>query len=153
MPLPSCHLLWKATGSGRVPVASRHVAACHVVWRKAWALCMLLARQRQWAYGLLCAPVGFAIQTLTPSSNILIPLPERAQLWKSRPTDVRGLREWVCHRLSCSCLLPSRLCFLLPLSFTLFSWEREHFCPELKLLMIHFMGVWDDRSSSSLGEL
>lgn len=79
----------------------------------------------------------------------LIPLSERAQLWKSRPTDVRSLREWVCHTLSC--LLHCSLCFFLPLSFTVFSREREHFCPELKLRMIHVVGLWDDRFKQQPG--
>lgn len=80
----------------------------------------------------------------------LVPLSERTQLWKSRLTDVRGLWEWVCHGLSCSCLLHCCLCFLLPLSFILFSWERENFCPELELHMTHFIGLWDDKSRRNL---
>lgn len=82
-----------------------------------------------------------------------MPLSERAPLWKSKLTDVKALWEWVCYRLSCSYLLHCGLCFLLPLSFPLFSWEKEQFCPELKLHRINFIGLWDDRSSSSLGEL
>lgn len=77
----------------------------------------------------------------------LIPLSGGAQLWKSRPTDVRGLREWVCHGLSCSCLLYCHLC----LSFTLFSQEREHFCPELKLHMLRFVGLWNNRFKQQPG--
>lgn len=31
------------------------------------------------------------------------------------------------------CLLHCCLCFVLPFSFTVFSWEREHLCLALKL--------------------
>lgn len=81
----------------------------------------------------------------------LIPFSERAQLWKSRPADVKGSWEWVCHRLSCSSrLLHCGSCFLLLLSFTLFSREREHFC-ELKLHPIHFMGLWITGQAAAWG--
>lgn len=97
-------------------------------------------------------PVGLVyglkphLQTVS-SGTSLRESPERVQLWKSRPTNVRGLWEWVCHRLSCSvCCTVCVSCFLSPLlssqTFVLSSsctWG--------------FMGVWNDKSRRNLGEL
>lgn len=100
----------------------------------------------QWAWYIDLKPV-FKHSPLLPLSA------EEPQLLKQRPTDVKGLWEWVCLRLPCLCLLHCCLCFFLPLPFTLFSWEREDLCLELELQVVDYMGVWDDRTHRNVREL
>lgn len=51
------------------------------------------------------------------------------------------------------CVLHCCLCFLLPFSFTVFSWEREHLCLALQLQVVDYMAVWGDRLSRNTWEL
>lgn len=71
-----------------------------------------------------------------------------------KSTDVKGLEELVCLRFSCSHLLHCCSCFLLSVSFTLFSWgvREVRLWLEFELQVVKYSGIWDDRIRRNMWE-